>query len=86
MSLYQTSVKRAALLTLAYPSYPEEEGFRCFCREILCQRRQGVMLGKLSTRYLNDAPSLEHLKNRCSLWKNHRTDKNTSAHLPIWSK
>lgn len=44
------------------------------------------MLGKLSTRYLNDAPSLEHLKNRCSLWKNHRTEKNICVHLPIWSK
>lgn len=44
------------------------------------------MLGKLSTRYLNDAPNLEHLKNRRNLWKNHRTDKNICAHLPIWSK
>lgn len=34
------------------------------------------MLGKLSTCYLNDASSLKHLKNRCNLWKNHRTDKN----------
>lgn len=78
-------MKREQHLSLFQPPYPEQQDFRCICRE-MCQRRQGVMLGKLSTRYLNDAPRLEHLKNRCNLWKNHRTDKNICACLPIWSK